>query len=184
MTTVREARRHTLPVQPVTAERRPFRDNPRLILLGIVLLFAALAAMIFLADKSSQFNPDFLSEVVLYALTAADLTMLVALVFVLARNIVKLFVERRRGLLFARFRAKLVALLLGMTLVPAILVLAVGSELLQASGRRWCDAPRADTLSSEKRIAGDYYRERQLMVRDRASGIARALAAIDLGSAD
>ena len=42
--------------------------------------------------------------------------MLVALVFVLARNIVKLVVERRRGLPFARFRAKLVALLLGMTL--------------------------------------------------------------------
>ena len=39
--------------------------------------------------------------------------MLVALVFVLARNIVKLVVERRGGLPFARFRAKLVALLLG-----------------------------------------------------------------------
>ena len=49
--------------------------------------------------------------------------MLVALVFVLARNIVKLVVERRRGLPFARFRAKLVALLLGMTLVPTIIVL-------------------------------------------------------------
>ena len=45
--------------------------------------------------------------------------MLVALVFVLARNIIKLVVERRRALPFARFRAKLVALLLGMTLVPA-----------------------------------------------------------------
>ena len=44
----------------------------------------------------------------LYALSAADLTMLVALVFVLARNIVKLIVERRRALPFARFRAKLV----------------------------------------------------------------------------
>ena len=51
-------------------------------------------------------------------LSAADLTMLAALVFVLARNIVKLIVERRKALPFARFRAKLVALLLGMTLVP------------------------------------------------------------------
>ena len=42
---------------------------------------------------------------VLYALTAADLTVLAALVFVLARNIIKLLVERRRGLPFARFRA-------------------------------------------------------------------------------
>ena len=45
--------------------------------------------------------------------------MLVALVFVLARNIVKLVVERRRALPFARFRAKLVTVLLGMTLIPA-----------------------------------------------------------------
>ena len=32
------------------AERRPFRDNPRLIILGIVLLVAALVAMLNLAD--------------------------------------------------------------------------------------------------------------------------------------
>ena len=67
--------------------------------------------MIWLADRSPRLNPDFLSEVVLYALSAADLTMLLALVFVLARNVVKLVVERRRGLPFARFRAKLVAAL-------------------------------------------------------------------------
>ena len=39
--------------------------------------------------------------------------MLVVLVFVLARNIVKLVVERRRGLPFSRFRAKLVLAMLG-----------------------------------------------------------------------
>jgi two-component system, NtrC family, nitrogen regulation sensor histidine kinase NtrY len=137
-----------------------------------------------IANRSTRYSPDFLSEVVLYALTAADLTMLVALVFVLARNIVKLVVERRRGLLFARFRAKLVALLLGMTLVPAILVLAVGSELLQASVERWFNAPMDDVLASANQIAGDYYQERLLMVGDQASRIARTLAAVDLPSAD
>ena len=69
--------------------------------------------MVRFADSSTELNPDFLTEVVLYALSAADLTMLVALVFVLARNIVKLVVERRRGLPFSRFRAKLVLALLG-----------------------------------------------------------------------
>ncbi|HEU4939927.1 MAG TPA: hypothetical protein VFT39_25940, partial [Vicinamibacterales bacterium] len=137
MTTVRETRRPPAPVRTAPAERRPFRDNPRLILLGIVLLFAALAAMIFLADQSTQLNPDFLSEVLLYALSAADLTMVVALVFVLARNIVKLFVERRRGLPVARFRAKIVAALLAMTVVPALLVLLVGGELIRSSTERW-----------------------------------------------
>src|SRR5580765_6560097 len=113
--------------------RRPFRDNPRLILAGIAVLIAALVAILTVANRSPRFSPDFSSEFVLYALTAADLTMLMALVFVLARNVVKLIVERRGGLPFARFRAKLVALLLGMTLVPAVFVLAVGSELINRS---------------------------------------------------
>src|SRR4051794_38922934 len=164
--------------------RRPFRDNPRLILAGIAALLIALVAIVTIANRSTGYSPDFLSEVVLYALTAADLTMLVALAFVLARNIVKLVVERRRGLLFARFRAKLVALLLGMTLVPAILVLAVGSELLQASVERWFNAPMDDLLASANQIAGDYYQERQAMVSDQASRIARTLAPVDLAAAD
>ena len=141
MSLAREALRPRLPVRPETGERRPFRDNPRLVLLGIILLIAALIAMVTLADRSTELSPDFLSEVVLYAVSAADLTMLVALVFVLARNIVKLAVERRRGLPFSRFRAKLVLAMLGLTIVPSVLVLLVGSELIRSSTES-CSAPR------------------------------------------
>ena len=83
MSTIREATRPTLPARTAStrpsAERRPFRDNPRLILLGISVLIAALVAMVRLADRSTELNPDFLTEVLLYVLSAADLTMLVAL---------------------------------------------------------------------------------------------------------
>src|SRR5580765_2756845 len=89
---------------PPPRVRRPFRDNPRLILAGIAVLIAVLLGILALANRSFAFSPDFLTEFVLYALSAADLTMLVALVFVLARNIVKLIVERRKALPFARFR--------------------------------------------------------------------------------
>src|SRR6187551_1943311 len=86
------------PARPVPPERRPLRDNPRLILLGIVVLIAALVAMTVLADQSAEMNPDFLTEVVVYALSAGVLMMLIALAFVLTRNVIKLVVERRRGL--------------------------------------------------------------------------------------
>jgi two-component system, NtrC family, nitrogen regulation sensor histidine kinase NtrY len=167
-----------------TSTRRPFRDNPRLILAGIVALVAILVAILAIANRTPRLAPDFLSEVVLYALSAADLTMLAALVFVLARNIVKLIVERRRALPFARFRAKLVALLLGMTLVPALLVLVVGSELIRESVDQWFNAPMDEVLSSANKIAGDYYQERQALVSDHASRLARALSAVDLTAAD
>ena len=182
MATVRDVRRPVLPPRPMPPERRPFRDNPRLILLGLALLFGALAAMVLLADKSTQLNPDFLSEVVLYALSAADLTMLTALAFVLARNIIKLVVERRKSLPFARFRAKLVVLLLVMTFVPSVLVLIVGSEIIRTSVDRWFNTPMDEILTSANKIASDYYHERQLLVSDHAARMARGLAAVDLAA--
>jgi len=169
---------------PQRRRRRHFRDNPRLILAGIGALVTVLIALLAIANGSSRFSPDFLSEFVLYALSAADLTMLVALVFVLARNIVKLLVERRRALPFARFRAKLVLLLLGMTFVPAVLVLIVGSELIRTSADKWFNAPMDDILSSANTIASDYYHERQMIVTDHAKRIARELAAVDLTATD
>ena len=57
----------------VEPRRRRFRDNPRLILVGIVGLLGLLVTLLALANGTSRFSPDFVSEFVLYALSAADL---------------------------------------------------------------------------------------------------------------
>jgi two-component system, NtrC family, nitrogen regulation sensor histidine kinase NtrY len=160
--------------------RKPFRDNTRLLVVGIAVLLGLLIGLLALASRSSTLAPDFLTEFVLYALSATNLTMLVALVFVLARNIIKLIVERRRALPFARFRAKLVAALLAMTIIPAVLVLIVGGELIRNSVDRWFNAPMDEVLSSANNIAGDYYEERQRQVATQAERLARPLAGVDL----
>ena len=149
------------PARPVVPERRPFRDNPRLILAGIVLLLLSLIAIIQLSARTTRLNPDFMSEVLLYSLSIADVTMLLALGFVLARNVIKLVVERRRGLPFSRFRLKLVAALLGLTIVPSVLVLLAGSELIRQTTARWFSQPVSDVLTSANAIAATYYRDRE-----------------------
>src|SRR6185436_8844691 len=172
---------------PFAKPRRPsFLDNTKLILLGIVGLVAALAALLGVANRSSAVAPDVLTDVVLYALSATNLTMLVALVFVLARNIVKLVVERRRGLPFSRFRAKLVLAFLGLTIVPSVLVLIVGSELIRSSTEKWFSQPIDDVLTAATRIAQDYYHDRESAVTGHASRIARDLpwAAVEAGDLD
>jgi two-component system, NtrC family, nitrogen regulation sensor histidine kinase NtrY len=185
-TTLRDVQRPTLPPRsaaaalpppsrPAPPERRRFRDNPRLILLGILILLIALVAMVTLADRAPELNPNFLTEVLLYALSAADLTMLIALGFVLARNIIKLAVERRRGLPFSRFRAKLVGAMLGLTIIPALLVLLVGSELIRSATQKWVSQPVEAVLGSAKQIAGEYYKEREGVVVRHAADLARAI---------
>ena len=122
------------------SDSRPFRDNPLLILVGIAILLAAFVALIWLPNYSAQLSPDFLSYSVLWGLSVIVLMMLVALAFVLARCFIKLWVEHRRAVPFARFRTKLVAALLASALIPAVLVLIVGSSVILNSVDRWFGA--------------------------------------------
>ena len=139
------------------AGRKPFLDNTKLILIGITALIAVFAGLLYLADRSSAVAPDVLAEFVLYALFATNLAMVVALLFVLARNVIKLVVEQRRAIPFARFRTRLVTALLGMTLIPALLVLIVGSELIRNNIDQFFNAPMATMLS----LSSDSYSARQ-----------------------
>ncbi|HSK09883.1 MAG TPA: ATP-binding protein [Vicinamibacterales bacterium] len=184
MLTLRAVPPATRSAAPRPRRRRPFRDNPLLILASIVLLLAALGITLTFAGGSWRYSPDFLTEFVLYALSLADLTMILALVFVLARNIIKMMVERRRGLPIARFRSKLVGALLGMTLIPAVLVLLVGSELIRSNVDRWFNAPIEEIVTSANRMASDYYGERQKLTSETAARLARLLAPLPLSQAD
>ena len=165
------------------ASRKPFLDNTPVLLVGVLALVAALVGLFALGRGSSRLAPDFQTDVVLFALSATNLTILVALAFVLTRNIVKLVVERRRALPFARFRATLVAVLLGMSVVPAVLVLLVGSGLISTSVDRWFNQPMDEMLSSANAIAGDYYAQQVSLVSAQAQRFARALGGVDLASA-
>ena len=170
--------------KPAAPARRPFRDNPPLILAGIVILLVVLGGIIWLADRTSTLSPDFLTEVVLIALSVTNVTMLVALAFVLARNVIKSIMEGRTGLPFGRFRAKLVLAMLGMTVVPAVLVLIVGSRVVLTAVDRWFNQPMEEILAGANSIAGDYYQERERIVADQASRLARSLSRVDLGTAE
>ena len=89
----------------------------------------------------------------LIALSATNITMLLALVFVLARNVIKSLIEGRRGLPFGRFRAKLVLAMLGMTVIPSVLVLIVGSRVVLTAVDRWFNAPMEEILAGANSIA-------------------------------
>jgi two-component system nitrogen regulation sensor histidine kinase NtrY len=142
-----------------------------------------LGGIVWLADRTSTLSPDFLTEVVLIALSVTNVTMLVALAFVLARNVIKSIMEGRSGLPFGRFRAKLVLAMLGMTVIPAVLVLIVGSRVVLTAVDRWFNAPMEEILAGANSIAGDYYQERERIVADQATRLARSLSRLDLASA-
>ncbi len=142
------------PVATAPAEgRRRLLDNPRILALIALVLLALMAGLFWLAGRTSEIALPILADVLLYPLLAVDLALLAALGFVLARNLLKLWVEQRQAAPFARFRAKLVAALLAMTIVPSVLVLISGSEIIRNSAERWFSEPVDEVLGSAQTIA-------------------------------
>jgi len=100
------------PAQRAPREREPSATTHASSSSAFSCCSPALAGLLTLA-RARRAWPRLLTEFVLYALSATNLTILVALVFVLAPTSSSSSSERRRGLPFARFRSKLVAVLLG-----------------------------------------------------------------------
>jgi two-component system, NtrC family, nitrogen regulation sensor histidine kinase NtrY len=171
------------PVAAPPSRRRVF-DNPRLIGIVVLALLALLASLFWFGTRTEQLRPEFIDNVVLYTLSPVILILVAALTFVLARNILKLWVERRAALPFARFRAKLVAALLAMTIVPSMLVLLIGSEMISSSAQRWFSTPADELVTSANEIAQIVYSDRANVAVARAARLASTLSADAVATGD
>ncbi len=137
---------------PSVRARTPFRNNAPLVLVSLGLALGLFLAVEVALRKSRDFSPDFLASVLLYGLTVLNLTLLLVLVFVLGRNLVRVVLERRRGVLGAQFRLRLVLVFLLMALAPALLLLVVGSDLIQQTVDRWFNVDVERILSSSQAL--------------------------------
>ena len=158
--------------------RRRALDSPRALTVAVIALVAVLFGLVRVANRTTEVSP-LLSDVVLYTLYAVDLAILAALLFVLARNLLKLWLDQRQAVPFARFRAKLVAALLLLTVIPAGLVLITGSEIISSSFDRWFSVPAEEVLDAAKNLAKASYDERQASAAD---GAHRVAAAVPVGA--
>jgi two-component system nitrogen regulation sensor histidine kinase NtrY len=152
--------------------RPALRNNVRLALVCASSALGLLVAVQVLLRRSRDFSPDFLASVLLYGLTVLNLTLLLVLVFVLGRNLVRVVIERRRGALGARFRMRLMLVFLLMAIAPSLLLILVGSDLIQQAVDRWFNVDVERILSSSQTLAASL----RQAVAERSRVHARALA--------
>ena len=120
-----------------TGPRPAFRNNAPLVLLWTAAALAIFVGLQILLRKSRDFSPDFLASVLLYGLTVLNISLLLVLLFVLGRNLVRVVMERRRRVLGARFRMRLMVVFILMAVAPALLLMLVGSDLIRQTVDRW-----------------------------------------------
>jgi hypothetical protein len=116
---------------------------------GIVLLFGVLLS---LTSFDLPLNPGTNQQLLFFAsLSALIFLLFVALTFVLARNLLKLFAERRLGVLGSKFRTRLVVGSLLLSFLPVIGMFFFAYVLMNRSIDKWFSSPveevRRDTAT-------------------------------------
>ena len=98
-------------------------------------------------------------------LLTLDLALLLLLVAVVARHIVKLWLERRRGLAGARLHVRLVALFSMLAVAPTILVAAFSGIFLYAGLQSWFSDRVRTAINESLAVAQAYLHEHQKTIR-------------------
>ena len=121
----------------------------------IILLSISVFLLLAILVSQTAFDLNFLhpgnnQEIVVFAaLSALIFLLFVALTFVLMRNLLKLFAERRLGVLGAKFRTRMVAGALLLSSVPVMMMYWFAYGLMNRSIDKWFSTPveevRADT---------------------------------------
>ncbi|HYX52780.1 MAG TPA: ATP-binding protein [Candidatus Limnocylindrales bacterium] len=122
------------------------------LVLGIVLLFGIVFSQ--QAFNLKTLRPDSAQEtLVLVALSALVFLLLVVLSFVLVRNLVKLYAERRLGVLGSKFRTRMLLSALALSFAPAILMFMFAYGLMNRSIDRWFSMPVSELQQDSGRVA-------------------------------
>jgi two-component system nitrogen regulation sensor histidine kinase NtrY len=117
------------------------RDN-RLIAAVLLAVFFIWGAIALSQEGGRPIAPEAITNrVSLFILWYLDVTLIAATLFVIFRALVKLMLDRRRGVLGAKFKTKLLVTHLGLTLIPIALLFLAATNLLQRAIDRWFAAP-------------------------------------------
>src|SRR5215471_17627596 len=133
----------------------------------IILLAVSVSLLFAVLVSQTAFDQTILQPVtnqqtvVFYAISLLISFLFVGLFFVLARNLLKLFAERRLGVLGSKFRTRMVAGALLLSSVPVMVMYWFAYGLMNRSIDKWFSTPVEEVRSDTQAMASllDQYAE-------------------------
>ena len=101
----------------------------------IVLLIVLFVVIDYFLRRSTEFSPAKVTNILLFALQIIVLLLAIILLFVLFRNLTKLYLERKRKVVGAHFKIKLVIFFTALSFIPTLLLFLFTSNLHQPQHR-------------------------------------------------
>ncbi len=138
------------------------------IFLLFALVFSQQAFNLTLRPTTSE------QALILVALSTVIFLLLIALSFVLVRNLMKLYYERRTGKLGSKFRTRMVVGALALSFTPVIFLFAFAYGLMNRSIDKWFSRP----IEELRQDSGEIARQLSAYAAENARAEAASIAAV------
>jgi len=135
--------------------RRRRRERYLIISLGM-----AIAILIYLGMRVTHFGQSlpFSSSIIAFALININVILLLLLLFLTVRNLVKLLFERKRSIMGAKLRTKLVLAFVTLSLLPTVILFFVSVQFISSSLDYWFNLQIEQSLKKSLEVGQDYYK--------------------------
>jgi two-component system, NtrC family, nitrogen regulation sensor histidine kinase NtrY len=140
----------------MTADTQASKTGWRGVLYLVAFLFLTALAIV-LQLKYRGFEGPLSDNILIILLINANFLLLATVIFMIARSLWKLSMERRHGVLGARFRTKLVFAFVSLSFIPPILLFLIGSGMFTRSIERLFSLRIENSLKESVSVAQAYY---------------------------
>ncbi len=146
-------RRNKRPVRDADSKRRR-REG---ILIIVIILVVAL--LTFVETRTIRFGTDIpvSNAILMFTLININLLLLILLIFLVFRNLVKLLYDRRRKVMGAKLRTRLVVAFIVLTIVPTGVLFFFSINFITSSIEFWFNVPVEQALENSLRVGGKVY---------------------------
>jgi two-component system nitrogen regulation sensor histidine kinase NtrY len=156
----------------ITEKKR--RRRERVIIIVVFFLVIIITSLeVYLSGSKSQL--PITNNILVYGLVNINIILLLLLIFLVVRNVTKLFFERRRGVLGSKLRTKLVTAFIGLSIVPTFLLFWVAATFINTTIEGWFSFQVEQSLEESMKVAKTYYRNSEENALHYARQISKAI---------
>ncbi|UCC40033.1 MAG: HAMP domain-containing protein [Candidatus Aminicenantes bacterium] len=151
------------------------KKGPRIIGAIIIFLIILFLAIELFIREAQEFSPTSVINILLSSLQIIVLILFLILFFVLVRNLTKLYLERKRKVVGAHFKTRLVLFFTALSLIPTLLLFFFASDLIGRNIEHWFKTPIDKILDDTKNLAEGFYTSSEEITFHYAQQLSRAI---------
>ena len=126
----------------------------------IIVIIAIVAFLTFAESRIVHFGADIpiSNTILMFILININLLLLILLIFLVFRNLVKLLYDRKRKVMGAKLRTRLVVAFISLTLLPTIVLFFFSINFITNSIEFWFDVPVEHALEKSLLVGRSVYK--------------------------